>query len=144
MSKNTEYIYSNQVVVGEEQGTPYMVGRNQKLKTETDIVAEDRPPVITYTDSTGTIDFHNKAVVNFTGGGGGGGGDAALSGGTGLVTPQVFTGFNRMTNDLQCADGVSFSDNGIDINGRVAELEYSASFIRKKMRVQFPPLPPNL
>jgi hypothetical protein len=96
-----------------------MVGRNQKLKSETDIVAEDRTPVITYTDSTGTIDFHNKAVVNFTGGGGGGGGDAFLAGGTGLVTPQVFTGFNRMTNDCQFADGVLFSDDGTNINGKI-------------------------
>jgi hypothetical protein len=117
MSKNTEYIYSNQVVVGEDAGTPYLVGRNQKLKTGTDIVAEDRTPVITYTDSTNTIDFHNKAVVNFTGGGGGG--DALLAGGSALTTPQVFTGFNRMTNDCQFADGVLFSDDGTIIKGKI-------------------------
>ena len=119
MSKNTEYIYSNQVVVGEDAGTPYMVGRNQKLNTETNIVAEDRTPVITFTDSTNTIDFHNKPVVNFSGGGGGGGGDTFLAGGTGLTTPQVFTGFNRMTNDTQFADGVLFSDDGTNINGKI-------------------------
>ena len=119
MSKNTEYIYSNQVVVGEDAGTPYMVGRNQKLNTETNIVAEDRTPVITYTDSTNTIDFHNKPVVNFTGGSGGGGGDTFLAGGTSLTTPQTFTGFNRMTNDTQFADGVLFSDDGTNINGKI-------------------------
>ena len=93
MSQNTKIIYSNQVIVGEQEGVPYMVGRNQKLNTETNIVAEDRTPVITFTDSTNTIDFHNKGVVNFTGGGSGGG-DAFLAGGGSLTTPQVFTGFN--------------------------------------------------
>ena len=119
MSKNTEYIYSNQVVVGEDQGTPYMVGRNEKLKSETDIVGEDRTPVITFNDSTNTIDFHNKSVVNFTGSGSGGG-DVYLAGGTSNTTPQVFTGFNRMTNDLQLQDHLLFSDDGITEKAKIS------------------------
>jgi hypothetical protein len=119
MSKNTEYIYSNQVVVGEDAGTPYLVARNQKLNTETNIVAKDRTPVISYTDSSGTIDFHNKTILNFAGGGSGAG-DAYLAGGTSLTSPQVFTGFNRMTNDCQFADGVLFTtDDGTSINGKI-------------------------
>ena len=119
MSQNTKIIYSNQVIVGEQEGVPYMVGRNQKLNTETNIVAEDRTPVITYTDSTNTIDFHNKGVVNFTGGGSGGG-DAFLAGGGSLTTPQVFTGFNRMTNDLQLQDHLLFSDDGITEKAKIS------------------------
>jgi hypothetical protein len=120
MSQNTEIIYSNQVIVGEEQGTPYMVGRNQKLNTETNIVAEDRTPVITFTDSSNTIDFHNKAIVNFTGGGGGGGGDAFLGGGTSNTTAQQWTGFNRFTNDLQLQDHLLFSDDGITEKAKIS------------------------
>ena len=124
MSKNTEYIYSNQVVVGEQEGTPFIVGRNQKLKTETDIVSEDRTPIISYIEpvapaTVGTINFHNQNILNFTGGGGGGSGDASLAGGADLTNPQEFTGFNRFDNDLQCADGLSFSDDGTNINGRI-------------------------
>lgn len=114
----SKIIYANEVIVGEEAGTPYMVGRNGRLNTSTNIIAKNRTPVISFNDSTNTIDFHNKTITNFSGGGSGGG-DAFLAGGSGLTTPQVFTGFNRMTNDCQFADGVLFSDDGTNINGKI-------------------------
>jgi hypothetical protein len=118
---NFQAINANRIQMGQQSGTclisPYP--SNERIKGQINVVDKEAQPVITYTDSTNTIDFHNKPVVNFTGGGGGGGGDAFLAGGTGLVTPQEFTGFNRFDNDTQFADGLSFSDNGIDINGRI-------------------------
>ena len=113
-------INANLVALGENEGPTTLKSANvNKLKVTGDIVADNGTSVITYTDSSNTIDFHNKPVVNFSGGGGGGGGDAFLNGGTALVTPQDFTGFNRFDNDTQFREGVVFSDNGVDINGRI-------------------------
>ena len=117
---NYQRINANSVALGENKGQPTLKSSNDnKLNVKGNIIADNGTAVITYTDSSNTIDFHNKPVVNFTGGGGGGGGDAFLNGGTALVTPQEFTGFNKFDNDTQFADGVLFSDNGIDINGRI-------------------------
>ena len=115
----TDFIYANRLVVGEDAGTTTIEGRNQKLKTQTDIIADDKTAVISFNDSTNTIDFHNKSIVNFSGGGSGGG-DAYLAGGTGLTTPQVFTGFNRFTNDLQLQDHLLFSDDGITEKAKIS------------------------
>ena len=117
---NYQRINANSVALGENQGQPSLASANDnKLNVKGNIVANDDTPVITYTDSSNTIDFHNKPVVNFSGGGGGGGGDAFLNGGTALVTPQEFTGFNRFDNDTQFADGILFSDDGTNINGKI-------------------------
>ncbi len=117
---NYQRINANSVALGENNGQATLESANDnKLNVKANIVANDNTPVITYTDSSNTIDFHNKPVVNFSGGGGGGGGDAFLNGGTALVTPQEWTGFNRFDNDTQFREGVVFSDNGVDINGRI-------------------------
>ena len=65
---------------------------NVKYKTFTDIVDKDGGDVISYLDSSSTIDFNNKNVINFTGSGSGGG-DAVLS------ATQTFSGINTFTNN---------------------------------------------
>ena len=111
---NFQAINANRIQMGQQSGTclisPYP--SNNRITGQINLVDKDAQPVITFTDSTNTIDFHNKPVVNFSGGGGGGGGDAFLAGGTGLVTPQEFTGFNRFDNDVQLKEHLLFSDDG--------------------------------
>ena len=65
---------------------------NVKYKTYTDIVDKDGGNVISYLDSSSTIDFNNKNVINFTGGGSGGGD-------TFLNANQTFTGINTFANN---------------------------------------------
>ena len=120
MGDNYFGINANKIQVGETNGTANLYSSNSnRIKGEVDLVDSNNDNVISYVQSTNTIDFHNKPVVNFSGGGSGSGGDAFLAGGTGLVTPQQFTGFNRFDNDCQFADGVLFSDDGTTINGKI-------------------------
>ena len=52
---------------------------NTNININANITDKQNDYVISYNDSTDTIDFHNKPVVNFSGGGGGGGGDVFTS-----------------------------------------------------------------
>lgn len=64
---------------------------NVKYKTYTDIVDKDGGNVISYLDSSSTIDFNNKNVINFTGGGSGSGAS--------LTANQTFSGINTFSNN---------------------------------------------
>jgi len=64
---------------------------NVKYKTFTDIVDKDGGNVISYNDSSSTIDFNNKNIVNFTGGGSGSGAS--------LTANQTFSGINTFSNN---------------------------------------------
>ena len=127
---NFQAINANRIQMGQQSGTclisPYS---NNRITAQIDLVDENAESVITYTDSTNTIDFHNKPVVNFSGGGGGGGGDAFLAGGTGLVTPQEFTGFNRFDNDVQLKDHLTFSDDGVVEKAKISSSENEMKII---------------
>ena len=118
-------INANFVEIGEDTGQPSLKGAlGQTLKVNASLVDEKRNDIISYIEpvlpaTVGTINFHNQNILNFTGGGGGGGGDASLAGGADLANPQEFTGFNRFDNDTQFADGVLFSDDGTNINGKI-------------------------
>jgi len=129
MGDNYYGINANQVQLGETNGIANLYSSNSnRIKGEVDLVDSNNDNVISYVQSTNTIDFHNKPVVNFSGGGGGGGGDAFLAGGTGLVTPQEFTGFNRFDNDVQLKDHLLFSDDGV-----VEKAKISASVNEMKL-----------
>ena len=121
MGDNYFGINANKIQVGETNGTANLYSSNSnRIKGEVDLVDSNNDNVISYVQSTNTIDFHNKPVVNFSGGGGGGGGDAFLNAGTGLVTPQEFTGFNRFDNDVQLKDHLLFSDNGTTVKAKIS------------------------
>ena len=122
---NYQRINANIVEFGEDEGQPSLKGAVGKtLNVNASLVSKNQTPIISYVEpvgaaTVGTINFHNQNILNFTGGGGGGSGDASLNGGADLANPQEFTGFNRFDNDTQFADGVLFSDDGTNINGKI-------------------------
>mgnify|MGYP003650985868 CR=1 FL=1 len=111
MSQPDNYfgINANQVEIGEQQGQARIFSStSNRITAEVDLVDSNNLDVITYDQTSGTIDFHNKTVANFTGGGGGGGGDVFLA------NTQTFTGVNTFNGNtvLTTADTGNINTTG--------------------------------
>lgn len=111
MSQPDNYfgINANQVEIGEQQGQARIFSStSNRITAEVDLVDSNNLDVITYDQTSGTIDFHNKTVANFTGGGGGGGGDVFLA------STQTFTGVNTFNGNtvLTTADTGNLNTTG--------------------------------
>lgn len=91
MSSQYFGINANRVRVGETSGQPNIYSSNSdRILGEIDLVDSNRLDVITYDETAGVIDFHNKTIQNFSGGGSGTG-DAVLA------NNQTFSGINTFT-----------------------------------------------
>lgn len=88
MTTNYKAINANQIEVGQVQGQAIISSQSgERILAEMDLVDSNNQDVITYNETSGTIDFHSKAIANFSGGGGSGG-DVFLA------NTQTFTGVN--------------------------------------------------
>ena len=91
MSSQYFGINANRVRVGENSGQPHIYSSNSdRILGQIDLVDKNRLDVITYDETAGVIDFHNKTIQNFSGGGSGSG-DAVLA------NNQTFTGINTFS-----------------------------------------------
>jgi len=105
---NYQAINANRVEVGETQGQANIYSQSDnRIIAEIDLVDSNRQDVITYDETSGTIDFHNKTITNFSGGGGTGG-DVFLS------NTQTFTGVNTFNGNtvLTTADTGNLNTTG--------------------------------
>ncbi len=110
MSQPDNYfgINANQVEVGEQEGQARIFSStSNRITAEVDLVDSNNLDVITYDQTSGTIDFHNKTISNFSGGGAGGG-DVFLA------NTQTFTGVNTFNNNtiLTTADTGNINTTG--------------------------------
>ena len=121
---STYGINANTLILGQGNNQSIKIkGNNTRIKGNIDIVDNSNDNVISYNDSTSTIDFHNKTVVNFSGGGSGGGavflsgnnrftGNNSFSGNTTFTAP-----INRLSN-LKTTANISTSGTGdMDYSG---------------------------
>ena len=101
-------INANRIQMGEDTGDPFVLSANtNRINGEFNLCDNQKQDVITYDQTSGTIDFHNKTVTNFTGGGGTGG-DVFLA------NTQTFTGVNTFNGNtvLSTADTGNINTTG--------------------------------
>ena len=96
---NFSAINANNIQLGQDIGQcsvkPQISGN--RIKSQMDLVDSNGSNVIDYNQSTNTIDFNGKTVVNFSGGGGGGG-DVFLA------NTQTFTAVNTFSANTVLAN----------------------------------------
>ncbi len=105
---NYQAINANRIEVGETQGQANIYSQSDnRIIAEIDLVDRNRQDVITYDETSGTIDFHNKTISNFSGGGSGGG-DVFLG------NTQTFSGVNTFNGNtvLTTADTGNINTTG--------------------------------
>lgn len=124
---STYGINANSIILGQGNNQQVKIkGNNTRIKGNIDIVDNSNQDVISYNDSTSTIDFHNKTVVNFSGGGGGGGdvtlaGNNAFTGNNSFGGTSTFTAAINSINNIQTAGNISTSGTGsIDSAGAMS------------------------
>ncbi len=101
-------INANRIQMGEDTGDPFVLSANtNRINGEFNLCDSQKQDVISYNQGTGTIDFHNKSITNFSGGGGGGG-DVFLA------NTQTFTGVNTFNGNtvLSTADTGNINTTG--------------------------------
>lgn len=124
---STYGINANTLILGQGNSQSIKIkGNNTRIKGNIDIVDNSNDNVISYNDSTSTIDFHNKTVVNFSGGSSGGG-DVFLSSNNAFTGQNSFAGNSTFTaainsiNNIQTAGNISTSGTGsIDSAGAMS------------------------
>ncbi len=125
---STYGINANTLILGQGNNESIKIkGNNTRIKGNIDIVDNSNEDVISYNDSTSTIDFHNKSVINFSGGGGGGGGDVFLASNNAFTGNNSFAGNSTFTaainsiNNIETAGNISTSGTGsIDSAGAMS------------------------
>jgi hypothetical protein len=125
---STYGINANTLILGQGNNESIQIkGNNTRIKANIDIVDNLNDNVISYNDSTSTIDFHNKTVVNFSGGGGGGGGDVFLANNNAFTGNNSFAGNSTFTaainsiNNIETSGNISTSGSGsIDSAGAMS------------------------
>lgn len=104
-------INANTLILGQGNQQQVKIKGDTRIKGNIDIVDNNNDDVISYNDSTSTIDFHNKTVVNFSGGGGGGGGDVFLASNNAFTGNNSFGGNTTFTAPINSISNIETSAN---------------------------------